>query len=448
MHFTRRHLDRRAPRLLVIASFVTAGAAAASCSRSDDPDMDPIDAAAPDSSNTPSDAGLDATRPTDAGFVDAAPLPVVCTSPPCAMQLVTTLGEDEDDRSEGFCTLLDDGTVACWGANGAGQLGRGDDAGTLDSANAARVVGLANVVTLDHTCAVDKEGSVWCWGTGPFLGADAGGPMTTALAPVKIDLPPASKVGLGHGTACAAIGDGVRCWGSNANGQIGPLTADAGDPAVPRPMPIPAGAPVRALSVGKATFVLREDGSLVTWGGNPPLGRVSPMFPDPNPRDIALRGILVADLAYDSACATAGGTGYCWGARVQQNVASETDRAPPAPILAPEPPVQIATTRTHALEAAKVQPYRWCATGVSGDVWCWGFNESGQAGDGTRDHAFHAVKVAGLPAPAAQVKTTPNTTCALLTNGKVHCWGSNYNGQLGNGQSRGRSLIPAEVVLP
>jgi len=46
------------------------------------------------------------------------------------------------------------------------------------------------------------------------------------------------------------------------------------------------------------------------------------------------------------------------------------------------------------------------------------------------------------------VKTTVNTTCALLTNGRVYCWGSNFNGQLGNGLNRGKSLAPTAVVLP
>jgi len=86
--------------------------------------------------------------------------------------------------------------------------------------------------------------------------------------------------------------------------------------------------------------------------------------------------------------------------------------------------------------------------GASGSVYCWGNNASGQAGDGTKEYAFEAVKVEGLPEPAAEVKTTADTTCALLTNGKVFCWGANYYGQLGNGEIKVRSLVPQEVVLP
>ena len=94
-------------------------------------------------------------------------------------------------------------------------------------------------------------------------------------------------------------------------------------------------------------------------------------------------------------------------------------------------------------------PQRWCAVGASGAIYCWGFNESGQAGDGTKlDVLSDAVKVQGLPGPAADVKTTPNATCALLTSGKVYCWGSNYYGQLGSGNLKVPSLTPQEVALP
>jgi hypothetical protein len=446
MHFTRRLLDRRVSAIFLVTSFVGAGAAAVSCSSSDpSASAPPTDAGTLDAALDDADAG--AASPGDAG-VDAAPLPVVCTSRPCARALVTTLGSDADDRSEGFCALLDDGTVACWGANGAGQLGRGDAAGTLDSAVAARVVGLTNVTALDHTCALDTAGAVWCWGTGPFLRADAGSTVTTERAPVKLELPSATAVGLGYSTACAVVGGGVVCWGSNADAQVEPLTNGVEDKVVPKAIPLPSGPPVRVLAVGRATFALREDGTLVTWGGNPPIGRVSPLFPDPYAEAIALGGIATTDLVYDNACATARGTGYCWGARIRPNQGSVIDRALPEPVLTPEPIVQIATTRTHALEGGDFQRYRWCASAVSGVVYCWGLNDSGQAGDGKQNYAFDAVKVEGLPAPVAQVKTTSSTTCALATNGKVFCWGGNYNGQLGNGQIRGRSLVPTEVVLP
>ncbi|AKU97800.1 hypothetical protein AKJ09_04464 [Labilithrix luteola] len=410
------------------------------------------DAAAPQEASA-GDAGVDAESPRDAAWVDVTALPVSCASQPCATSLVTTFGAD-GDPGEGFCALLSDGTVACWGANRGGQLGRGEDAATIPSSNAERVVGLSNIVKLDHTCAIDKDGAVWCWGTGPFLRDDVGA-VTTERAPVKLNLPAATAVGVGKAAACAGTGGSggggeVLCWGSNGDGQLGPPSRDE-DLGAPRPMPLPSGAPVRSITVGRATLVLREDGTMVTWGANPPIGRVSPFFPDPNPQSAALKGVFMLDLADDNACATAGGTGYCWGAPVvplERGNGSITERGIPMPVVTPEPIVQMATTHGYMRDDGIWQRYRWCASSVSGVVYCLGPNDSGQAGDGTQIYAYKAVQVEGLKEQAADVKTTPNTTCALLTSGKIYCWGSNSTGQLGNGQVKGRSLVPVEVVLP
>lgn len=93
-------------------------------------------------------------------------------------------------------------------------------------------------------------------------------------------------------------------------------------------------------------------------------------------------------------------------------------------------------------------PQRACAVGVSGAVYCWGVNGSGQAGDGTLSYAHAPVEVVGLPEPAARVATTPKATCALLTSGAIRCWGDGFHGQLGRGRLGPPSVVPEEVLLP
>jgi hypothetical protein len=67
------------------------------------------------------------------------------------------------------CAVLDDCTVACWGANHAGQLGTGVgfDDGFVDHP-LGPVTGLADVAAVtagaEHSCALGRDGSVWCWG--------------------------------------------------------------------------------------------------------------------------------------------------------------------------------------------------------------------------------------------------------------------------------------------
>ena len=162
MHYARPLLERRG-RLAVLAASIGIAAVAVSCGGDDRPNA-PIDAfdanTAPDTAQTFDAGGFEDVLPDDqVQPFDGGPSPVVCTSEPCATALVTTRGANANDPAEGFCALLHDGTVACWGANGAGQLGRDPEGGILDSATAARVSGLTNIVSLDHTCALDDTGA-------------------------------------------------------------------------------------------------------------------------------------------------------------------------------------------------------------------------------------------------------------------------------------------------
>ncbi len=458
MRFTRRLTDRRSSHAFFIVSSALIAGAAWSCG-SDDAVV-PSPEPSPDASHEqppPSDASVEddvVVRP-EAGLTHAGPLPVVCDSGPCAVSLVTSSSGDSSRLDEGFCTLMKDGTVVCWGSNVSGQLGRGEDAGNADSAVPARVVGLSKIVSLHHTCAVDEDGAAFCWGTGPF--GENGTAITTERAPLQLPIPPASHVDATRTTACAVTGATVRCWGANEDGQVGPFsTTPRKVMHEPTIVPLSVAGTIRDIAMGRATLVLHDDGTIESWGANPPLGRSSPLFPDPYPQRLAFTGITSLDLIYDNACVTAGGIGYCWGSVLpnfseRETSAVDLSDALPEAIATPEPIVQVATTINvvrYDRGTPITQRRRWCAIGVSGDVYCSGANASGQAGDGTKDHAYEPVKVAGLPSPAAQVRALPDSTCALLTNGKVYCWGSNYYGQLGNRDMRRPSLTPQEVVMP
>ncbi len=76
-----------------------------------------------------------------------------------------------------------------------------------------------------------------------------------------------------------------------------------------------------------------------------------------------------------------------------------------------------------------------CALLTSGKVECWGNNHFGELGDGTTGGAFTpnptpttVVGVAGVQAIAAG----SDHTCALMSAGTVKCWGLNQYGQLGD----------------
>jgi len=147
------------------------------------------------------------------------------------------------------CALLDNGQVKCWGANDKGQLGLGDTfargAAAADMGDALPAVALgasakAIAAGAQHTCALLEGGSVKCWGHNDAgqlgqghvraIGDEAG--EVAALGAIELGDQKAVAIDVGF-HSCALLENGaVKCWGSNAFGELGlGDTANRGDTA-------------------------------------------------------------------------------------------------------------------------------------------------------------------------------------------------------------------------
>src|SRR3712207_8670094 len=73
-----------------------------------------------------------------------------------------------------------------------------------------------------------------------------------------------------------------------------------------------------------------------------------------------------------------------------------------------------------------------CALDGSGQAACWGFNETGQLGDGTTLRRGSPTPVS-TGARFTAVSGGYGHTCAIAADGRAHCWGANHGGQLGGG---------------
>jgi alpha-tubulin suppressor-like RCC1 family protein len=83
-----------------------------------------------------------------------------------------------------------------------------------------------------------------------------------------------------------------------------------------------------------------------------------------------------------------------------------------------------------------------CALLGTGQVACWGNDQQGQIGNGAMGGVVATPLLVALPAPAAEITAGGSFTgnnnahaCARLVTGEVFCWGSNQQGQLGNGNT-------------
>jgi alpha-tubulin suppressor-like RCC1 family protein len=90
-----------------------------------------------------------------------------------------------------------------------------------------------------------------------------------------------------------------------------------------------------------------------------------------------------------------------------------------------------------------------CALTREGAVVCWGANFAGQLGDGETGEARPDVApVVGL-GPAVAIAAGDAHTCAISTERHLYCWGNNGDGQLGDGSTTTQSrptLVPLAGV--
>lgn len=166
---------------------------------------------------------------------------------------------------------LSGAVVYCWGDGSRGQ--RGAPVSATPSAQASYAEGLYDVTRVaagnGSTCAVKRDGSVWCYGTGsPQLTAPGGmapAPGTGTRVPGIGD---AVDVALFDGHACVLRKTGaIACWGSNAQGELG-------TPASATPVTAPVevqglGGAAKAVAVGPGySCAVLTDGTVKCWGGN------------------------------------------------------------------------------------------------------------------------------------------------------------------------------------
>ncbi len=90
-------------------------------------------------------------------------------------------------------------------------------------------------------------------------------------------------------------------------------------------------------------------------------------------------------------------------------------------------------------------PFHTCVTTVAGTIKCWGYNNAGGTlGDGTMINRNRPVDVIGINGGATAVAGGENHTCALVGS-DIECWGSNDDGQIGQGTTGG--VYPPTVAI-
>jgi alpha-tubulin suppressor-like RCC1 family protein len=243
----------------------------------------------------------------------------------------------------------------------------------------------------------------------------------------------AAAVSAGNVHTCAVTGGGVKCWGYNADGQLGDGTATDSLTPVHACADATCAAPligVAAVAAGNEhTCVLTTAGGVKCWGSNG-LGELGDGTGTNSLTPVDVSGLtngvaaISAGAFHTCALITAGGV-RCWGfnSHDQLGDGTSTTRLAPVDVLG----------LTSGVAAVSAGDFHTCALTTVGGVKCWGVNADGQLGDGQACPSdCTPVDVSGLTTAAA-VAGGLFHTCAVTTSGGVKCWGANDRGQLGDG---------------
>lgn len=117
-----------------------------------------------------------------------------------------------------------------------------------------------------------------------------------------------------------------------------------------------------------------------------------------------------------------------------------------ADVTSSEPLVEPALEADSSPRSVAAGPNHVCHVADDGLAYCWGSNRDGELGDGTDVDRLIPVAVAGLSTTSTAIAAGKDHTCAVLAGGDVACWGSNDFAQLGDGTTNG-SVTPVEIEV-
>ncbi|XRB08750.1 EGF-like domain-containing protein [Pycnococcus provasolii] len=226
----------------------------------------------------------------------------------------------------------------------------------------------------------------------------------------------ATRLGVGHAFTCRVLSNNkAKCWGNNGNGQLG-----YGDTIQRGDLPNTMGDNLPYVDVGTGRTVKQ-----ITAGS----------------------AQMCALLDNDKA--------KCWGYNYNGELGyGDTNRRGDGPNEMGEnlPYVDVGTGRT--VKQISAGSSHMCALLDNDQVKCWGVNGNGQLGygdtmqrgDGPNEMGDNLPYVdVGTGRTVKQISVSGSHTCAILDDDKVKCWGYNYVGQLGYGDTTTRGDGPNEM---
>ncbi len=249
----------------------------------------------------------------------------------------------------------------------------------------------------------------------------------------------------GFASSKASVSGTLQAWGDDLRGQLGNGATGLVDKPVT--VQLPAGVTITAVAAGgQATLAVTSAGQVYAWGDNQ-YGQLGDGTTTDSHTPVLVhlpKGTVATAVAAgdgDSLAVTSTGQVYAWGNNHYGELGdgSTVNRLRPARVALPHGTKAVSVTASYNYSMALTS---------TGSVLAWGYNGSGQLGNGFLTASEVPARVK-LPAKV-KVKMLASggyDGLALTESGHVMSWGDDGFGQLGNGNAR-TSVLPVSVRLP
>jgi alpha-tubulin suppressor-like RCC1 family protein len=311
------------------------------------------------------------------------------------------------------------------------------------------------------------------------------------------------QIASGSGHTCVLTNetkdaDAVKCWGINNNGQLGNgTTTNSISPVIPSNLYNPKCESVLQIATHNnhvCALILFDKGCTITpytyvkcWGANnfgqigngktinnyldtrPPSANnifeqvLRKLFPKKQKPPQEIKPVIASVILEKTVFQVATGNNHtcylysiplvgnfakCFGLNNYGQLGNGIDlnklKDPKTPLPYEKNSVLVTNLETNVSFIASGDNHN-CAIVNNGQVKCWGNNQYGQLGDGTKINRSTPVLVSGI-SNAVSLSLGAYHSCALLKTGEVKCWGNNNSGQLLDGTKDNRALPVSSAI--
>ena len=273
-----------------------------------------------------------------------------------------------------------------------------------------------------HTCAINDDGSLACWGGSPRIQEQDLGQYAALMIPQSQNgdtIYDWINVAAGYAYTCGIrLGGHLLCWGDDRVGQTSPPFNEEDEPYQDW-VKVTAGGASQSFTCG-----LHLNGTVDCWGAGDD-GQLSP--PNLNEQEEDFTPFVDIHAGYQHVCGLlANGQISCWGS--DQFGQSTVPTEPAIDLLISEgfselsgPWVSVGAGYAHS-----------CGLRAGGGILCWGLNTESQASPPNWD-------ALGRPRHWSVLSVGGFHGCAVEDRGELFCWGSNYTTQ---------STVPTQLFGP